>query len=201
MSLLFAAVLLLIISLSSASSFDWENADDEWPVKQVQATKVETVTNVKARSLAVPCIIPSKKVYQCGEPIEAFFNYEYSSPRQYARRADRIAIYPCYVDTFRSAELWQWGCGAPPATPSSCALPRSRGNVSFDRKPIYNGGVQIWPVAPNKRSNGNVNRCFKVVILRSEISPYELYCQSAGFTITENSKAGCAIRASSPSGN
>ena len=239
MRFLFAAIVCLTVSSGSASSIDWENANDAELVKQVEAVKVETVKNVKARSLAastpaptrkfvptsppVPkptakpsvrgtlapnvsrgdniCLFTSKKVYDCGEPIEATFNYAYYELRQYPRFTDRLAIYPCYVNTFRSAEVWQWGCGAPPATPASCVLPRSRGNVVFDKKPSYNGGDQMFPVAPNKRSNGKVNRCFKVVILRSDTAPYERYCESPGFTIKENSKKGCAIRASSPSGN
>ncbi len=237
--LLFAAIAFLAISSGSASSLDWENANDEETVKKVDAVKVENVKSVEARSLATQftkaptrnvgpptprtasptrkpsirgslapgasgpiniCIIPSKKVYNCGEPISALFNYAYRAPRYHPTFKDRIAIYPCYVNTYtRHAEVWQWGCGAPPANPDSCLLPRSRGTVVFDKVPGYNGPKSDWPIAPNKRkSNGKTNTCFKIVILRTDNSPYSSYCE-AKFTVKANSKAGCSVRNSSPS--
>ncbi|KAI2512836.1 hypothetical protein MHU86_1625 [Fragilaria crotonensis] len=239
--LLFAVIAFLAISSGSASFFGEWNANDEETVKQVEAAKVESVTSVKARSLASQytpaptrstgsttskpvsptrppsvrgtlapgasgpintCIIPSNTTYECGEPISALFNYAYRDPRMYPRFTDRIAIYPCFVNTFNDAEVWQWGCGAPPANPVSCILPRSRGTVVFNGVPSYNGNTSAWPVAPNiRKSTGKVNRCFKIVILRSDNKPFYRYCESVGFTITVKgtSNPKCATRQSSPS--
>jgi hypothetical protein len=148
------------------------------------------------------CIIPSNTTYACGEPISALFNYAYRDPRLYPRFKDRIAIYPCYVNTYNDAEVWQWGCGAPPANPDSCLLPRSRGTVVFNGVPSYNGNTSAWPVAPNiRKSTGKVNRCFKIVILRSDDKPFFKYCESVGFNITvkDSNNPKCATRSSSPS--
>ncbi|KAI2512835.1 hypothetical protein MHU86_1624 [Fragilaria crotonensis] len=172
--------------------------------KPFSPTKPPSVRGTLAPGASGPdpiCIIPSKKVYNCGEPISALFNYAYrDGPRQHPTFKDRIAIYPCYVNTYtRHAEVWQWGCGAPPANPVSCILPRSRGTVVFNRVPGYNGPKSDWPVAPNvRKSNGQTNTCFKIVILRTDNTPYYSYCE-AKFTVKANSNAGCSVRDTSPS--
>lgn len=173
------------------------------PFSPTRPPSVRGTASPNASGPVNKCIfLVDKTVFDCGEPITVRFNYAYRGaigPLQYPTFKDRIAIYPCYVNTYtRHAEVWQWGCGPPPAIPETCVLPRSRGFITFNGVPRYNGARSDWPLAPFTKPNGQVNRCFKVVILRTENSPYYPYCE-VKFTVKENSKTGCAIRDSSPS--
>ena len=152
---------------------------------------------------ATPCVVPDKYVYECGETIKASFNYSAFSPYGAPRIDDRIGIYPAYINktSYHKAEVWQWGCGAPPLRPKTCSKPRGTGRLTFNKIPSYNHGGQVWPIAPNIHHfiyNGKiaheVNRYFKIVILRDDREPYTPYCMSNRITINENSNRDCHIR-------
>ena len=149
--------------------------------------------------LLTPCVVTDKTVYECGEPITVDLDYTRRIPGESARISDRIGIYPCYIEEFKKAEVWQWGCGAPPDTPQTCDRARSKGTIVFNKLPAYNRGGQSWPLAPNyNKERKEVNRCFQVVVLRDDGEPYTRYCESNTFKVYENTKAGCKIRLSSP---
>lgn len=148
---------------------------------------------------AANCIVPESNLYECGDTIRATFNYASRTPKGLPRINDRIAIYPCYITSFKQAEVWQWACGGPPLTPQTCTGPRASGTVVFNRKPAYNGANAVWPISPNLRPDIKaVNRCFKLVIIRSDGQPYTQYCNSTRITINENSRQGCGYRLTSP---
>jgi hypothetical protein len=141
------------------------------------------------------CIIPDRFEYNCGEPITFNFDYSRHSPSEAAKRTDRIGIYPCYIKSFKKAEVWQWSCGG---TPKTCKA-RSTGSVKFDKLPSYNRGGQFWPLAPNyNKERKFVNRCYKAVILRDGKEPYTPYCESDQFFVYETSAPNCSIRIESP---
>jgi hypothetical protein len=145
------------------------------------------------------CVVPDKDVYECGETISASFDYSLHSPQRSPRIDDRIGIFPCYIHTFKEAEVWQWACGAPPLDPQSCSGTRSKGTVVFNKLPGYNHGGQLWPLTANYNSQRQeVNRCFKIVILRNDGEPYSGYCESDPITVNDNYKPGCVIRLTSP---
>ncbi|KAI2512830.1 hypothetical protein MHU86_1619 [Fragilaria crotonensis] len=147
----------------------------------------------------LPCVVPDKVVYECGETITASFDYSQHIPQRSARIDDRIGIFPCYINTFKEAEVWQWECGAPPLDPQSCSGTRSKGTVVFNKLPGYNHGGQLWPLTANYNSQRQaVNRCFKIVILRHNGDQYTRHCESDGFTVNENSEPKCSIRLTSP---
>jgi hypothetical protein len=147
------------------------------------------------------CVVTDKALYECADPITVTVDYSRQIPSEPARIDDRIAIFPCYITEYREADLWQWMCGAPPLVPKTCSRPRSSGTVIFNKLPNYNQGGQKWPLSANYNSDRKeVNRCFKIVILRNSTSggPYTPYCDSERFTINENSRPGCGFRLTSP---
>jgi hypothetical protein len=155
-----------------------------------------------------PCIEPDKATYQCGEDISITFNFGGSDPLEEPRINDWVGIYPCDVVQFKHAEVWEWTCGLPPATPANdmCTNgPQSEGVILFDSLPSYNDfGPHVWPVAPFYTDDDRtmVNRCFKAVLVREDgpsVPPYVTVCESATFDIIENGDEGCDIRDSSPS--
>ena len=155
-----------------------------------------------------PCMEADKATYQCGEDISITFNFGGSDPLEEPRFNDWVGIYPCEVDVYKHAEVWQWTCGLPPATPANdmCVNgPQSEGVILFDSLPSYNDfGPHVWPVAPFYTDDDRtmINRCFKAVLVREDgpsVPPYITVCECATFNITENDGAGCAIRATSPS--
>jgi hypothetical protein len=165
---------------------------------QAQKTPVPVTKRTEAPTPNL-CVVSDRLEYSCGDPISVNFDYSRNSPSRVARTDDRIGIFPCYIDTYKQAEVWQWICGAPPQTSDKCSVPKSSGNIVFEKLPSYNDGGQAWPVTANYNKVGKfVNRCFKIVILRNDGEPYTPYCTSERITINENSKAGCSIRLFSP---
>ena len=190
-----------VIKVHDATKSNVGDSPAQLPMKR---RTVAMVTRSPTPKPTTPCIVPDKKVYECGETITASFNYSAFSPYQAPRIDDRIGIYPAYINktSFYKAEVWQWGCGAPPMRPKTCRKPRGKGRLTFDKVPPYNNGGQVWPLAPNIQHfvyNGKpadeVNRYFKIVILRNDGEPYTPYCMSNPITVNENSKPGCSIRA------
>jgi hypothetical protein len=152
--------------------------------------------------------VADKAIYNCGENISIAYNFEGDGPADEEPRInDWVGIYPCEVDIYKHAEVWEWTCGPPPATPANemCMNgSQSEGVILFDSLPNYNSyGPHVWPVAPFfNPTQTAVKRCFKAVLVREDgpsVPPYITVCQSPPFEITENDDAGCAIRATSPS--
>jgi hypothetical protein len=186
-------IFLLNISLGYA------NEKSERKLQLTERTPVPTARRTPAPTRST-CATTDKEVYDCGDPITVTFDYALKSPSEPARIRDRIGIYPCYITTFRKADLWQWMCDAPPKKPSKCSAARSSGQVVFNQLPKYNKDGQKWPFSANyNKDRKEVNRCFRIVIMRDGDEPYTPYCISERITINENSRPGCGFRLTSPS--
>jgi len=154
------------------------------------------------------CIVPDKASYTCGEAITVSWDLSQSDDGTgtafSALMDDWIGIYACDVtaDKYYHAELWKWSCGSNPNQPACTAT--TSGNIVFDSLPSYNSnGPHSWPIAPYIiAATGEVNTCFKAVILRNDgpsVPPYVGMCESTTFEIlADDTVAGCSVRPSSP---